>query len=141
MPGGGRSYFDAKTHVVSVTEPSDVLLKLSSNKADLKPGGTATINVEVVRQKGYNKNLVLDVYLRHLGRKYGDPLPRGVSLDESASKTLLGPTDTKGKIVLKAAPDAPEIDSLPIAILGQVSINFVVKVSHASEPVLISVKK
>ncbi|MGV3720468.1 MAG: pre-peptidase [Actinomycetota bacterium] len=141
MPGGGRSYFDAKTHVVSATEPSDVLQKLNTNKAELKPGGPATIEVEVVRQKGYDKNLVLDVYLRHLGRKYGDPLPRGVSLDESASKTLLGPTDTKGKIVLKAAADAPEIDSLPIAILGQVSINFVVKVSHASEPVLISVKK
>jgi len=141
MPGGGRSYFNAKTHVVSVTEPSDVLLKLSANKVELKPGGSATIDVDVVRQKGYDKNLILDVYLRHLGQKYGDPLPRGVSLDEAASKTLLGPTDTKGKIVLKAAADAPEIDSLPIAVLGQVSINFVVKVSHASEPLLITVKK
>jgi hypothetical protein len=85
--------------------------------------------------------VILDVYLRHLGSKYGDPLPPGVSLDEGASKTLLGPTETKGKIVLKAAPDAPEIQDLPIAVLGQISINFVVKVSHASEPLLITVKK
>jgi hypothetical protein len=141
LPGGGRSYFEADTHVVSVTEPSDVLLKLSTNQVQLKPGGTATVDVEVIRQKGYAKNVVLDVYLRHLGRKYGDPLPKGVSLDEGASKTLLGPNDTRGKIVLKAAPDAPEIESLPIAVLGQVSINFVVKVSHASEPLLLSVKK
>lgn len=141
MPGGGRSTFAVDTHVVSVTEPSDVILKLSSNKADLKPGGTATIDVEVVRQKGYDKNVVLDVYLRHLGGKHGDPLPPGVSLDEAASKTLLGPTDTKGKIVLKAAANAAPVDNLPIAVLGQVSINFVVKVSHASEPLYITVTK
>jgi hypothetical protein len=141
FPGGGRGRFGVETHVASVTEPSDVLLKLSANKVELKPGGSATIDVDVVRQKGYAKNVVLDVYLRHLGTKYGDPLPPGVSLDESASKTLLGPTENKGKIVLHAAADAPEITDLPIAVLGQISINFVVKVSHASEPVLLSVKK
>lgn len=141
FPGGGRGRYEVDTHVASVTGPSDVLLKLSASRFDLKPGGTASIDVDVVRQNGYDKNVVLDVYLRHLGTKYGDPLPPGVSLDESASKTLLGPTETKGKIVLKAAPDAPEVENLPIAVLGQVSINFVVKVSHASEPVLLSVKK
>ncbi len=141
FPGGGRGNFAVNTHVVSVTEPSDVLLKLSTSQVSLKPGGTATIEVDVVRQKGYEKNVILDVYLRHLGRKYGDPMPPGVSLDEGASKTLLGPKDTKGKIVLKAAANAAPIDKLPIAILGQVSINFVVKVSHASEPVLLTVTK
>jgi hypothetical protein len=141
LPGGGRGRFEVNTHVVSVTEPSDVLLKLSTNQVSLKPGGTATVDVEVVRQKGYDKNVVLDVYLRHLGSKYGDPLPPGVSLDEAASKTLLGAKETAGKIVLKAAPDAPEVANLPIAVLGQVSINFVVKVSHASEPLMITVAK
>ena len=141
LPGGGRGRFEVDTHTVSVTEPSDVLLKLSANRANLKPGGTVTIDVEVVRQKGYDKNVVLDVYLRHLGSKYGDPLPPGISLDEAASKTLLGPKETAGKIVLKAAADAPEIENLPIAVLGQVSINFVVKVSHASEPLFITVTK
>jgi hypothetical protein len=43
--------------------------------------------------------------------------------------------------VLKATPDAAEVENIPIAVLGQVSINFVVKVSHASEPVFLSVKK
>lgn len=141
LPGGGRGRFEVNTQVVSVTAPSDVVLKLSSSHADLKPGGTATIDVDVVRQNGYDKNVILDVYLRHLGSKYGDPLPPGVSLDEGASKTLLSPSETKGKIVLKAAPDTPEIQNLPIAVLGQVSINFVVKVSHASEPLLLTVKK
>lgn len=141
MPGGGRRGYGVNTQVVSITEPSDVLLKLSANKLTLAPGGTASVDVEVVRQKGYDKNVVLDVYLRHLSGKFGDPLPPGVSLDEDASKTLLGPTETKGKIVLKAASTAAPIENLPIAVLGQVSINFVVKVSHASEPLLISVQK
>jgi hypothetical protein len=141
MPGGGRSVYPVATHAVSVTDSSDVLLKLSATKVDLQPGGTVAIDVDVVRQKEYKGNVVLDVYLRHLGSVYGNPLPPGVRLDENASKTLLGPADTKGKIVLKAAADAQPVESLPIAILGQVSINFVVKVSHASEPVLLTLKK
>jgi hypothetical protein len=141
VPGGGRSPFVVNTHAASITGPSDVLLTLSANRIELKPGGTATIEVDVVRQNNYKNNVILDVFLRHLGSVYGNPLPPGVSLDEAASKTLLAPDETKGKIVLKAAADAPEVESLPFAVLGQVSINFVVKVSHASEPVLLSVKK
>src|SRR5262249_8291643 len=107
----------------------------------LAPGGSATIEVEVMREKGYNKGVVLDVLLRHLGSVYGNPLPPGVTLDEANSKTLLGPADTRGKITFKCAPDASPVADLPIAILAQVSINFVVKVSHASEPVMLSVTK
>jgi hypothetical protein len=62
-------------------------------------------------------------------------------MDDDASKTLLGPKETHGKIVLKAAANAAPLDRLPIAVLGQISINFVVKVSHASEPVFLTVAK
>jgi hypothetical protein len=141
FPGGGRGRYPVNTHVVSVTEPADVVLKLSANRADLKPGESVTIDVDVLRRAGFDKNVVLDVYLRHLGQKYGDPLPRGISLDEGASKTLLGPTENRGRIVLRATSDAPALKDLPIAVLGQVSINFVVKVSHASEPLLVSVTR
>jgi hypothetical protein len=141
FPGGGRGPYAVATHVASVMESSDIVVKLSANRVELKPGGEATVDVEVERRNGYAKNVILDVYLRHLGGKHADPLPPGVTLDENASKTLLGPTDTKGKIVLRAAADAAPVENLPIAVLGQVSINFVVKVSHASEPLLISVKK
>lgn len=141
LPGGGRGRYAVHLHTVSVTEPSDVVVKVSANKVQLAPGGTAAIDVEITRQKGYNKPVVLDVYLRHLGAIYGNPLPPGVTLDEAQSKTLLGPTETKGRIVLKASPTAAPVQDLPIAVLGQVSVNFVVKVSHASEPVLLSVVK
>ena len=140
MPGGGRSRFRVASHIVSVTEPADVILKVSPSRLALKPGTTATIDVEVVRQRGYDKNVVLDVILRHLGSIYANPLPPGVTM-EGSSKTLLGPKDTRGTIVLRAADNAAEIRDLPIAVLGQVSVNFVVKVSHASEPVYLTVAK
>ncbi len=141
LPGGGRRAFPVDSHIASVTGPSDVLVKVSATELVLTPGESATLDVEVIRQNGYNKNVVLDVYLRHLGGKFGDPLPKGVTLDESQSKTLLGPTDTRGRIVLRAAATVAPIERLPIAVLGQVSINFVVKVSHAGDPVFLSVRR
>jgi hypothetical protein len=38
-------------------------------------------------------------------------------------------------------PAAAPIDDVPICVLAHVSINFVVKISYASAPVLLSVKK
>ncbi len=140
-PGGGRARYPVRMHTVCVTGPADVLVKLSANRLKLTPGGSAALDVEIVRQNGYDKPVGLDLLLRHLGTVYGNPLPPGVTLDESASKTLLGAADTKGRIVLKAAPDAAPVADLPFAVLGQVSINFVVKVSHASEPVLLTIAK
>lgn len=139
IPGGGRGMFEVNTQAVAVTEPSDIVLQLSTTSVSLAPGGTAQIDVEVKRKPGYTKPVTLDVYLRHLGSVYGNPLPPGVTLDEGASKTLLGENETKGHIVLKANPDAPPVTNLPIAVLGQVSINFVVKVSYAGPPVMLTV--
>ena len=62
---------------------------------------------------------------------YGTTASRPTGLTLSASKTLLGEKETKGVIVLRAAADAAPVKELPIAVLGQVSINFVVKVSYA----------
>jgi hypothetical protein len=71
---------------------------------------------------------------------FGTPLPPGVTVVEGKSKTLLG-TTSKGHIVLKAAVDAKPIDDVPISVLCNVSINFVVKVSYSSGPIVVSVVK
>jgi hypothetical protein len=138
-PGGGRGHYPMHTQAVAVTSETDIWLELSTTSVTLAPGGTAKIDVNVKRAPGYTKPVTLDVYLRHLGSVYGNPLPPGVSLDEGASKTLLGDNETKGSIVLKAAPDAAPVTNLPIAVLGAVSINFVVKVSYSGPPVLLTV--
>jgi hypothetical protein len=71
---------------------------------------------------------------------HGNPLPPGVTVKEAGSKTLLGPKETKGKIILQAAPNAPACEKVPITVMGHVSINFVVKTAYASTPVLVSVR-
>jgi hypothetical protein len=43
--------------------------------------------------------------------------------------------------VLRAAPNAEPVEAVPISVLAHVSINFVVKISYSSEPVLLSIRK
>jgi hypothetical protein len=139
IPGGGRGRFTVSTQAVAVAENYDILIELGATSMTLAPGGTAKVDVTIKRAPGYTKPVTLDVYLRHLGDIQGNPLPPGVTLDEGASKTLLGENETKGSIVLKAAADAPPVTNLPIAVLGAVSINFVVKVSYSGPPLLLTV--
>jgi len=141
LPGGGRGRFDVGMHTVAVTELSDVL-KVDVDKTDihLKPGEEVKLEVTIQCRPDYDKGVSLDVLLRHLGTVYGNPLPPGVTLDEAKSKTLLG-SSNKGHIVLKAAPDAAPIDNVPVSVLANVSVNFVVKVSYSSAPIQLSVVK
>jgi hypothetical protein len=137
-PGGGRGLYPVSLQVVSVTEPQDITVSASPARVSLLPGSTARIDVTIRRREGFSKGVTLDLLLRHLGSVYGNPLPPGVSLVEDQSKTLLGESETAGHFVLRAAPDARPVTDLPIAVLGQVSINFVVKISYAA-PVTLTV--
>jgi hypothetical protein len=83
------------------------------------------------RRAGYNRGVSLDVLLRHLGRVYGNPLPPGVTLAEGKSKTLLG-GGNKGHIGLRP---------VPVCVMAQVSVNFVVKLGYASAPIRVSVRR
>ena len=79
-------------------------------------------------------------FFLHLGTIFGNPLPPGVTIVPGKSKTLLG-TGSKGFFTLKADAKAAPIENVPICVLAHVSINFVVKVSYASAPMLLSIKK
>jgi hypothetical protein len=140
-PGGGRARFDANLFAVGVTEPSDIkAVRVKPDLITAKPGDEVTIDVTVERGAGYDKAVTLDVLLRHLGGVFGNPLPPGVTVVDGKSKTLLG-TGNAGSVVLKIAPDAAPIDDVPLCVMANVSINFVVKVAYASEPILLSIKK
>ena len=140
-PGGGRAVFDVAMQSVAVTEPGDILdIRVTPKEVVLKPGGEVRIEVEIVRKAGYDKGVSLDVMLRHLGRVYGNTLPRGVTFAEGKSKTLLGGA-SKGYIVLKADATAPEADKVPISVVACVSVNFVVKMAYSSAVVPVSVRK
>lgn len=141
FPGGGRGRFDVALQTVAVTDPSDILrVEVSQETVTLKPGQEVRIDVTVHRRADYDKSVSLDVLLQHLGSVAGNPLPPGVTVDTAKSKTLLG-TTSKGHVVLKAAANAAPIENVPISVLCHVSINFVVKVSYSSPPILVSVQK
>lgn len=140
-PGGGRAKFNVSSHAVAITNPSDILkVDVSATKISLKPGEEVKIDVTLQRRADYDKGVTLDVALQHLGSVFGNPLPPGVTIETGKSKTLLGPA-SKGHIVLKAASNAEPIENVPISVVANVSINFVVKVAYSSPPIWVSVRK
>jgi hypothetical protein len=140
-PGGGRARFDARMQAVAVTGPSDILdVQVKPDRLTLRPGDEVKLEVTIKRRPDYDKAVSLDVLLRHLGGVFGNPLPPGVTIVDGKSKTLLGNGNT-GHITLKVDANAVPIEDLPICVLAHVSVNFVVKVSYASAPVLLTIKK
>ena len=139
LPGGGRGIYPVETLALGVTDPSDISVVASPKNITLKPGGTATIELSVARKEGFEQGVNLAIVLQHLGGIHANPLPPGVTVKEAGSKTLLGPKETKGKIILEAAANASPIENVPICVMGHVSINFVVKTAYASAPIGISV--
>jgi hypothetical protein len=141
LPGGGRGRFDARLQAVAVTGPSDILdVQVKPDKLVLKPGEEVKLEVTIKRRPDYQKDVSLDIPLRHLGGTFASPLPPGVTLVDGKSKTLLG-TGNVGYVTLKADATAAPIDDVPICVLAHVSINFVVKISYASAPILVSIRK
>ncbi|MSQ94379.1 MAG: pre-peptidase [Gemmataceae bacterium] len=141
LPGGGRGRFDVNMQAVAVTSPSDILkVEVSTTNITLKPGEEIKIEVTLERRGDYDKGVFLDILLQHLGSVMGNPLPPGVTIVGGKSKTLLG-NGSKGFITIKAAPNAEPIDNVPISVLANVSVNFVVKLHYSSVPILISIKK
>jgi hypothetical protein len=141
LPGGGRGRFDVNLQTVAVTAPSDILkVEVSTTNITMKPGEEVKIDVTVQRHGDYDKGVFLDILLQHLGSVFGNPLPPGVTIVPGKSKTLLGGS-SKGYITLKAAANAEPLENVPISVIANVSVNFVVKVHYSSAPILLSIKK
>jgi hypothetical protein len=140
LPGGGRGHFPVQTLALAVTDPSDITVEATPAEIVLKPGASVALDVTVTRNPRFAQAVNLAVVLQHLGGVHGNPLPPGVKVKDSGGKTLLGPKETKGKIIVEAAANAPGCENVPITVMGHVSINFVVKTAYCSKPVLVTVK-
>jgi hypothetical protein len=141
LPGGGRGLYDVETLAVAVTDPSDITVDAAPTEITLKPGETVAIDVTIRRREGFDQAVNLAVDLMHLGRTFASGLPPGVGLKASASKTLIEPNSTAGRIVLEARPDAPPCERVPFAVMGHVSINFVVKTAYCSGPIYLTIPR
>ena len=139
---GGRNHWPVHTHAVNVGERSDIRsIQLSTQAVTLKPGGSTTIKVNFERAPGFTKNVTLDVMFQHLGTVYGNSLPKGVTIDAGASKTLITGKANQGQIVLKAAKDAPPVKMQQVSVMANISINFVMKATFSSPPLMVTVTK
>ena len=140
MPGGGRSTWPVETQMIAITPEKDIVqIKVSPEKIVLEPGKTITIDVEIVRAENYKGRVSLDVRHQHLNQIFGNPLPPGVTMLDTGAKTALSEKETKGKILLKVAPDAKPFAEVPICVLANVSLNFTVKRGYASNPIMVNV--
>jgi len=81
----------------------------------------------------------LDMLFQHLSSKYAITLPEGVTIDGKNSQTLLTGKNSKGAITLTAAATAPKVRQQQCCIMANVSINFVMKATYSSKPILISI--
>ena len=140
QPGGGRGHWPVETHSVSIGTPADILsVSVSPKEIMLKPGQSVTLDIELQRAPGFDKNVLLEVAYTHLNSVFGDPLPKGVTVDAAASNTLLTGGATQGKITLKAAADAVHAEKVQFAVMANVSLNFVMKTTYASPPIVLNV--
>ncbi|MSR27284.1 MAG: hypothetical protein EXS06_09760 [Planctomycetaceae bacterium] len=140
MPGGGRGHYPVDLHTVSVAKPMDVRgITVSSTAVVLKPGDSQRLDITVERAPDYKGNITLDMMLQHLETPYGNPLPKGVKVDGARSKTLLTAGESLGHITLTAAADAPPVERQLVPVTVHATINFVMKHTFASAPVLITV--
>lgn len=141
MPGGGRSTWPVDLQVAAITPEGDIeSVTVEPAAVKLKPGQSQALTVTVKRASRYTGRVSLDMKLQHLGQQFGNPLPAGVTVDEGASKLVLAEGVSSGKIVLKAAPDAPE-SATPLAAHANVSISFTIKRAYSSAPFTVSVEK
>lgn len=141
FPGGGRGLFSARMQAIAVTNLTDILdVQVTPNQIVLKPGEQVKLAITIKRRPDYDKAVSIDIPLRHLGQIFANTLPPGVTMVDGQSKTLLG-TGNVGHITLKCDATAAPIENVPICVLAHVSINFVVKISYASAPLSISIKK
>jgi hypothetical protein len=142
LPGGGRGHWQVDMHTVAVAAPSDIRkVKLSTYEVSLKPGQSQKIDIEIERAPDFKANVTLDVLFQHLNSVYGNCLPEGVTMDAKNSKTLLTGGQTQGHITLTAAGNAPPVEKQQLAVMANVSINFVMKATYSAEPLLVTVQE
>ena len=136
IPGGARGQFDVSTAAIGISEPNDIVVTTSTPSITLAPGGTAKIEVELKRRADYTKPVTIDVRVNHLGSVFTNQLPTGVTVEADA--VTIGEGQTKGVITLRAAADAPPIQNYTLAVMANVSVNFVMKVWYVT-PVTLTV--
>ena len=141
-PGGGRGNYPVDLHTVVGRRPDGHSRRARQHdrRCNLKPGASQKIDVTIERAPGFKGNVTLDVLFQHLEQPVRQQPAEGSdrSTAPTARRCLTG-EETKGFITLNAAADAPPVEKQLIPVMAHVSINFVMKLTFASEPVFVSI--
>ena len=136
MPGGGRGLTEVDTAAMAVSEANDIEVTTTTPSITLAPGGTAKIEVDIKRRPDYTKPVTLDLRVNHLGGIHTNQLPPGVTVE--ADGVTIPEGKTHGTIVIKAAANATPIQNWTMAVMANVSVNFVMKVWYVT-PITVTV--
>lgn len=137
--GGARILSPVATSAAAITDAPDVIVTPGIREVRVAPGQSVKIPVTLKRRDGFNGVVHLDLLDRHLKAVFADPLPAGVTIDENQSKLVVSEKETQGWITLKAAANALPVERLPLAVLGQVQVNYVVRQSCAGPAIALTV--
>jgi hypothetical protein len=142
QPGGGRGHWPVESHTIAVTDYADLRgVYLDTYEVTLRPGESKRIGIRIDRSPDFKANVTLDVLMRHLNSTFANTLPPGVSLDDKHAQSLLTGSASEGYLTLTAAKDAPPVEKQQAVVLAHVALNFVMKWTYASQPLLVSVAK
>jgi len=135
MRGGGARYLvPTDDHVVSIVDAVDVkAVRFRPSEITLKPGETKTVEVGIERRPGFQGAITLSVASQLLGSVFGNCLPDGVTLDASSQVRITGKQLT-GTLVFKAAANAKPVRRQLVPIMGEVSVNFTLRMLHGGDP-------
>jgi hypothetical protein len=138
--GGSRGLVPTNDHVVSVVDAADVrAIRFSPSEIALKPGETKTVEVAIERRPGFQGAVTLAVTSNLLGSVFGNVLPEGVTLDPSSQIRLTG-NQLTGALVFKAAPTARPVRRQLVPVMGEVSVNFTLRMLHGGDPLWLTVE-
>ena len=133
-------------HTVAVTTSSTLVVTPSATEARLTPGGSVRIEFELNRGADLPADFkfVFGPQLSKLGIALvegSDPFPPGVTVDLDKSKLRLAPTETKGWLVLNAAPATEPIADVPFAVMASAGTDGRRPVLYSSPAIYLTVEK
>lgn len=126
-PLQGRHYQGpcrVQLHTVAVTNASTLVVTPSATEARLTPGGSVRIDFELRRGADLPADFkfVFGPEFSQLGignnTVGADPFPPGITVDVDRSKLRLAPTETKGWLVLEAAPACEPVAEVPFSVMA-----------------------
>lgn len=141
VDGGARYLVPCDDHVVATVDALDLKsVRFKPGEITLKPGETKKIDVTVERRPGFQEAVTLSIASAMHVWVYGNCLPEGVTLDPSSLLRITG-NQLTGTLILKAATNARPVRRQLIPIMGEVSINFSLRMYYAGDPLWLTVEE